>query len=234
MNDSNEVEVNDSTSFINILNGKYGFRLTDIRRMNRNVMWPGSPSEEFVATLGYAVIRDRQPEGTGTYNPGPPVEEDGLYFQGWVEYIPTEEELAQKLRAAKKEACVLLSSLVEETMKRGVVFNFGDGDEPNKMHIQIRDADRVNILGMVVKSQRDHSLVQYFRTYENRLTRMDYDQVVAMSDASYVGFTTVKGTEWAVQDMIMKATKISEIPPAPLNLKEFYTNYAHLEWFDIV
>ena len=233
MSEIQSVDITDSTTFINILSGEFNFRLADIRRLNRNIMWPPAVSEDFVAALGYAVIRERAPTGSGEYIPSEPVEEDGYYFQGWKEHIPTEDEVARKLKATKEVGYQTLSSLVEEALKRGVVFNFGTEDQPNKMHIQIRDTDRTNILDMVVKSQRDPSLLQYFRTYENRLVQVDHDQVIAMSDASYAGFTTIMGTKWAVQDMIAKATSVTELPSSPPGLKDFYLNYAHLEWIDI-
>ena len=233
MADENIAVVTRTARLINVLTGEFNLTLDDFRNVNRNLLFGETITEDTLATLGYAVIIKRQPESAGDYYEGTPVEINGQYYQNWVLRIKTPEEEAADLRSAKNSYLTSLDALKQQALGRGVPYNFGTTGAPDFSHIQVRDGDRANILGIVEQSRRDPATQQYLRTYENKLQPLDEEAVGKVSDAALKGYLAIMQGVWSMQASIEAASTIKDLPIIPANLRDFYVTIANLEWFDI-
>lgn len=233
MADENIAVVTKTARLINVLTGEFNLTLDDFRRVNRNLLFGDTITEDTLATLGYAVILQRKPDGLGDYYEGTPVEINGQYYQNWILRIKTPEEEAAELRNAKNVNLATMDSFKNQALARGVPFNFGTVAAPIFGHIQVRDGDRANILGIVEQARRDPGTAQYLRTYENVLQSLDEQAVVKMSDAALQGYLAIMQGLWSMQGSIEAAGTINDMPIIPANLRDFYVTCANLEWFDI-
>lgn len=220
--------VSDSTRFIRVLTDEYNLSLADIQRIHRDVMWGSEVTEEFMASLGYAVVHPREPYGSGRYTEITPVEEAGLYYQNWTVREETPEELEISFTNAREIALSTVNSFATQAIARGVIYDFDD----RFLTVQIRDQDRVNIIGMALKAEREPAIVQTFRTAENIMVPVTKSQIIEISDQAYDTYVAIKAAEWELVDAIRSATTISEIPAVPDTLRQFYETNAGLSWVE--
>lgn len=224
--------VDNTTRFINVQTDEYPVYLTDIKNRHKNVIW-GQDTESITAYLGYAVVHPTpEPQGDVVYE-GIPVIQDDLYVQVWVVRDFTAEETEAFLRVNKETTLGRIENLLEKTLDKGCLFNFGTEEEPNYQHIQLRDKDRANHTGMSVKHTRDPSLAQPFRTLENNNMVLPGEQVVRVTDASYAGYLDVLQKVWALKDQTRQATTSAEIPVVSESLEDFYTNHLNWTWIEV-
>lgn len=233
MSDQSNNFVSDYTRLIHIQTSEYNLTMYDVRRRHRDIIWGTDVTEEFLKELGYAVINSRPAPGVNFIETNP-VEEDGTYYQGWKEVIPEPADIEAELKVLKEEKMNTVAGFVAESMAHGVSFNFGSEEEPNILHIQIRDVDRVNILGMSIKSSRGDGVTQYFRTRENITVPVTPEQIHAMGDRIHEGYLAIKAAEWTLDDAIHSAVDEEAIPSTPLNFRDFYENYASLDWHEVI
>lgn len=229
MSDQSNNFVSDRTRLIRIQTSEYNLTMHDVRRRYLEIIWGTDVTEEFLKTLGYAVINSRAAPGVDFVETNP-VEEDGVYYQGWKEIVPQPIDVEAEFKALKEEMMDTINGFVSDSMAHGVSFNFGSEEEPNILHIQIRDVDRVNILGMSIKSSQEDGAIQYFRTRENVTISVTAEQIRAMGDRIHEGYLAIKGAEWTLDDGIRGAEDKSTIPHIPSNFRDFYENFARLDW----
>lgn len=214
-----------STRFINISTFEWPVMFRDIQRLNPLVFWPAQVSEQELITLGYAVIHPRPSASGDVVTEGDPEYIDGQFFQRWIVRDFAPEEIQQKLDSQKN---ILLSQVIRlknDTMAKGYPYMFTEG----RYHIQLRDTDRVNILGMSEKSVRTSGLIQLFRTYENVNVSLDDTEIFQMSAAAGDAYSQLMAKVWEFKDQINQAKTEAELPNIPTTLDAFYAD--HLQWY---
>lgn len=224
--------VTDSSNLIRVLTDEFNLSLRDIRAVHREIIWGTHVTEECIMELGYAVVQPRPPVGEGNFIEITPVLEDGLYYQNWVLKVLTPEEIEQKLQHDKATALVVVKDYVSQSIDRGAGFNFGTEEAPNVLSVQIRDQDRLNILGMSVMGKRNPEMVQLFRTAENVMVTVTGEQMIEMSDLAYKAYVAIKGAEWALIDQIQSADSVEAFPELPTSVRQFYETNAGLPWVE--
>lgn len=214
-----------STRFINISTFEWPVMFSDIQRLNPLVFWPAQVSEEELITLGYAVIHPRAPVTGDVVTETDPEYIEGQFFQRWSARSFTPEEIQQKLDNQKSVLAAQVVKLKNETMAKGYPYQFIEG----RYHIQLRDTDRVNILGMSEKSTRAAGLIQTFRTYENVNVSLDDTEMFKMSAAAGDAYSQLMAKVWEFKDQINQATTEAGLPQIPTTLDAFYAD--HLQWY---
>lgn len=214
-----------STRFINISTFEWPVWFSDIQRLNPLVFWPAQVTEEELITLGYAIIHPREPGVGDVVTETDPEYIEGQFFQRWSVRNFTPEEIQANLDIRKNGLLNQVIKLKNEAMAKGYPYMFGE----QRMHVQMRDADRVNILGMSERSMRTSGLIQDFRTYENINVPLDDVELFKMTNAVGDAYTQLMQKVWEFKDQINQATAEAELPQIPATLDAFYTD--HLQWY---
>lgn len=232
MTDLSTSLVSDSARLIRVLTDEFKLSMHDVRQAHRDVMWGSQVSEEFLHSLGYAVVHSRPPVGEGDFVEVLPTLEDGLFYQNWQKREPAPGEALFKVENAKAIAEATVKSFSASSVERGAAFNFGTEDEPRILSMQIRDQDRLNVLGMETMAKRRPEMQQYFRTAENIMVKVTAEQLYEMNNLAYTAYVAIKSAEWALLDSIRSATTVEEIPALPESLRQFYETNAGLTWVE--
>lgn len=187
---------------------------------------------EFIESLGYFVVAlvDRPTE------PGVVIERDptlvnGVWTQTWEVRPYSQEELDAMLVVSKAQTLEKIAVSLNAALDEGFEFNFGTEEEPVLGNVQLRNADRVNIIGsglradrLVEKGSVDPTMP--FRTLQNEVKMCTPLQMTALSDQAYDAYLILIGISWQLKDAATAATQASELPvvPAKLILPEDWRN----------
>lgn len=219
--------VNDSMKFIEPTTMSWGIRLKDIKSRFQNIIWGSEITESMVAVLGYFVVEPTVPPKADVVTEVTPILEDGVWKQQWEGREYTPEELQQQLEDRKTILNQKIEFLRNETLSIGVPFNFGTEESPDIEHIQVRDGDRANQVGMATQLARLPDSVQVFRTYQDNLKTLTPDTVASVTDAAYTGYFKIMSLFWNFKDTVKSATTMEQLPVIPENIQEVYEM---LEW----
>lgn len=213
--------INESTAFIHVESGAYPLTLNSLRARHTNISFVAGDDVEFYRENGYEVVApvDR-PAGDVVSEASPLRKSDGSYVQLWDVRNYSDDE-KQSFLNTKKEAfvaeCIRLRTSALEV---GVPIDFGGAD--GVQHIQMRDNDRANVLGlkaraeMLIASDQADSLIPV-RTYENRTVFLLPQHCVDMAWIVFDGYSETMQKSWEVIDLAKAASTEAEIPAKPEN-----------------
>lgn len=214
----------DTARFINIATFEWPVSFLAIQRANPSVFWGANVTTEDILALGYAEIKPRDHEVGDVVREIDPEFINGEFFQRWEVRGFNPEELEANLQAAKNSLRTKVIGLKNDTLAKGYPYQFDSGI----YHVQMRDTDRTNILGMTEIAQRDPQGTQVFRVYENQNIPLTAEKLSSMTDAIGVAYSQLMAKVWEFKDQIEAATTKEQLPVIPSTLAEFYAD--HLLW----
>ena len=201
--------------FIDIASKEYPLSLAAIRRKNPHKMFGNAATTDLMRAFGYEVVQQVERPVGDVVTEETPIKTENGYIQVFSVRAYTQEETAERLAQAKRLFADKVDSMLKTALEKGVKFNFG---EPNgELHIQLRDKDRLNIIGMRALANEGVG-PQPFRTYENVNVVLTVEQVLAVAAAAHTGYLTLLGTAWNLKDQIASAPSEQHIPVLPDSL----------------
>lgn len=214
-NDMLLIKVNEDGSTI------YPVTIKTLNEVILNTCLPDTPEEELLAEYKvYVVQQVPKPEGD-VITEGQPVFIDDTWRQTWLSRPYTPEEVANILGAAKVTKLFDINKWYAEKIAIGFPYKAPDNET---YHVQMRDADRVNILGRYTKAKEalveETSTLFVFRFYENVSLDLTAEQMVGMCNQSEVQAVAGYGKLWALKDQTRAATTLAELPEIPEELYE--------------
>lgn len=201
--------------FIDIASKEYPLSFAAIRHKNPNMLIGVGATTDLMRTLGYEVVQQvERPVGDVVTEESPVKTETG-YIQVFSVRAFTEEEANERLARAKRLFADKVDSMLKSALEKGVKFDFGAPH--GELHVQLRDKDRLNIIGMRALANEGVAS-QPFRTYENINLVLTAEQVLDMASAAHTGYLTLLGVAWGLKDQIVNAPSEEAIPVLPDSL----------------
>lgn len=208
-----------TTAMIHVETGEYPVYMAQVRQKNANVSYPLEPTEDLMAENGYAVVRATvAPEGD-VVTEGAPELVDGEYQQSWVVREHNEEEKAAQLADLRASLNAQVLTLRRNELAAGFQHTT---DDQRTFGVQLRDSDRVNLLGLFTKANMliaaGASTVTEFRSTENVTYPLTPEQLLAMAQASLAHYELVMQASWDLKDEIDTAPTKADLPEIPAKL----------------
>lgn len=210
------MSINNSTRFIAIKTGSYPVYLQDIRRQNPNISFGSGADEAFFKAMGYGVVHlTQRPEGDVVEETNP-VLKDGKYSQNWEARSFNEQELGAQLLQTKETMLTAVDNLLKQKFEIGMAEDF-DG---TTLHVQMRDADRVNIIGLRIAAESAIAAGQSdqlfeLRTWENINVSLPAEDFVALTWKYMAAYSAAMKASWELKDAIKVAETAEELPVLP-------------------
>ena len=173
---------------------------------------------EILAELGYAPVTPTVRPDTGDFRESTPQLVDGVYYQFYEEHIPNATEIEATLILKKSTQQNQLTELLDKALSDGFAFDFGGVD--GVQHVQVRDKDRVNLLGIIKQAELNPTAMHVFRTQENNSLQVSAAQVLEVAVRAGAAYTAVMQHYWLLKDLTSFAASPSEIPAVPASLWE--------------
>jgi hypothetical protein len=213
-----ETQINFNTRFIEVASGEYPLTFQSIKAKNPLTSFASEPTAEQLAAMGYEVVKPiATPAGDVVTEGAPVLNEDGTYEQVYVVRAFNAEEVAQRLAMKQSELNNTTRILRDQALNKGAPFDFGGAF--GVQHIQMRDGDRANVIGLRFKAEAllaaASTDMMGIRTFENVLVPLTASQFMDMSWKFMSAFETVMGTAWHYEDLIKAAVAEAELPALP-------------------
>lgn len=174
--------------------------------------FPLNPTVQTCRAKGYEVVHPTPaPTGDVVVELAPTLI-DGVWTQTWSASDFTEEQIAQMVEERKERLIRAVKAQGERNLNKGMEYNFGDVVE----HIQIRDADRVNLIGLRIKAEQAIAAGApetkwMFRTFENNMHQLDSTEMVALTDQVLIKYYEIKEPEWFWIDLVTATFSLTEL-----------------------
>lgn len=201
--------------FIDIVSKEYPLNFAAICQKNPNKLIGIGATTDLMRTLGYEVVQQVERPVGDVVTEEKPVKTETGYIQVFSVRAFTEEEANERLARAKRLFADKVDSMLESALEKGVKFDFGAPH--GELHVQLRDKDRLNIIGMRALANEGVAS-QPFRTYENINLVLTAEQVLAMASAAHTGYLALLGAAWNLKDQIAAAPSEEAIPVLPDSL----------------
>lgn len=211
--------------FIDINTLDFPLTFNDIKSKTPNTFWGTDVTADELLLAGFAlIIPTPKPEGDVVTEVEPELI-DGQFHQTWQSRPYTLEEKKAILDQVKFDKLNTIESLKLQCLAKGYPYQFTPGVY---YHIQMRDSDRTNILGLTEISARNPGVSQKFRTFENVTVILTSEELVTMSDAVGVAYSSLMESMWSFKDTIDSASDESQMSSIPGDLESLYSD--HLNW----
>lgn len=209
-----------STVLIHVESGEYPLSVVALKARHTNISFGSHIDTDFIKSLGYEEVVDSvAPVGDVVTEVAPVKGSDGVWRQQWLARDYTAEELGSQLEALRQDALVKINDLLVNTLSKGTPFNFDAlGGEGNVQHVQMRDADRTNILGLKQEADRlvaSTDPVIPLRTFEDNTLMLTPAQVLSISWGVSAGYQEVMMKSWQLKDAVRNAKTLAELPVIP-------------------
>lgn len=163
-----------------------------------------------------------QPAGV-VYGPKPIIPENHVAVwnvNDWIYVLETEKPevipVVETLEQVKERLLARVEELELETINKGAPYDFG---QPyGILHVQLRDGDRTNLIGIRMKCLEDENYRTAFRTFENVNVPVDATSGYVLSEHGLKSYITIKGTAWSLKDAIKNAAVLEDLPSIPESL----------------
>lgn len=210
-----------NTRFIEIETGEYPLTFQAIKAKHPLTSFAAEPTAGQLDGMGYAVVNPvEMPVGDVVTEGEPLLKEDGSYEQVFVVRAFTEEELALRLKMSQAELMTKLRVLRDEALEKGAPFDFGGNF--GVQHVQLRDGDRANVIGLRFKAEAlldaGSSDLMGVRTFENVRVPLTAGQFMDLSWKYMAAFEAVMDNSWHYEDLIKASDSIVELPALPESL----------------
>lgn len=160
-----------------------------------------------------------QPAGV-VYGPKPVIPEGHVAVRSgndWVYVLDSEKpevtHVVESLEQVKERLMVQIEKLESETINKGVPYDFGA--PYGVLHVQLRDGDRTNLIGIRMKCLENENYRTTFRTYENINVPLDATSGYDITEHGLNGYITIKEAAWSLKDAVTAATTLEELPVLP-------------------
>lgn len=130
--------------------------------------------------------------------------------------LPVHDETSELLEAQKVFLNNQLAALEEKAINQGAPYDFGT--PYGILHVQLRDGDRTNLIGIRMKCLEDENYQTTFRTFENVNVPVDATSGYVLSEHGLNSYITIKGTAWSLKDAIKNAAVLEDLPSIPESL----------------
>lgn len=189
--------------------GEFPITVGQFRYRPHGWMFGDLVDEDVCNMVGYYVVTVGEAPPGDVVVPQPPIQlEDGTWFQPMLSRDFTPEENQMNLENAQFIAIDIVRARVEAACEFGAPYQFASGEQ----HIQLRTRDRVNLVGLGQKAERNPNLTFYFRTKENKSNPLTAAEIVTLTDFAFDAFTGLMEDKWAMEDMIYGCTHASQVP----------------------
>lgn len=171
---------------------------------------------DVLVKLGYFPVTPTVRPETGDYREVAPTLVDGTYYQTFVEHVPTAEDVENEFLYKKGSLQSTLTELVDQALSEGFAHDFGGAY--GVQHVQIRDKDRVNLLGIIKRAEMSPESSHIFRTQENNTLTLTTAEIVGMAVRAGDAYTAVMQEFWSLKDQISAASNVAALPTLPTTL----------------
>lgn len=209
--------MNEFPTLIHVQSGQYPISKYDLAERHPDVSFGTVPDVGYLAELGYAIVEDMPgPAGDKvTLSPTPAHDEvTGKYSQAWVVSAYTAEEKSVMLQARVSAVSRQINTALTKTLEKGAVIDFGG--TAGIQHMQMRDGDRANILGLRASAQAMLDAQEPFifrvRTYENTTVELTSAQVIALSWHVFAAYTQALEIAWNMKDTYSAIETLEDFP----------------------
>lgn len=210
------------TRLIHSDSGAYPVYLSDMATYQPHTCFGPTVDSDLLFELGFEVVHDTPVPAGDVIAEGTPELREGEWYQTWVVRSYSDVEKEERLVQAKSVLQAQAETMRIAQFDRGFPHTFGE----NVYHVQIRNADRSNLLGLrtVAKEvvQAGGQMSFSFRVYENVVVEITAAEMVAVADAAFVAANVGYQKTWAVKDGARDATTIEELPPL-MTEEDFFT-----------
>jgi len=195
---------------------EYPLRMGDMVRCFPDTFLPANPDEELLKAYGVFVVQPTEkPIGDVVYE-GVPELRDDTWYQTWLVRENTPEEAADILAVAKAKSLYRIEQWRIAQFAIGFPFLAPDGEI---YHVQVRDQDRINILGRYTKAKEalteNPTATFEFRMYENVSVELSPEEMIDMGNQSDIQSLAGYKVAWGLKDQTRAATTVAEIPTIP-------------------
>lgn len=203
------------TRLIHAETGTYPLFMDNLSAYAPHTAFGPTTDAETLIEFGLEIVKEVPAPVNDVVTEGTPEEVDGEWRQTWIARSYSDIEKAEKLASAKSLLQGQVESMRVTQFEHGFPHTFGE----NVYHVQIRNTDRANLLGLrtvakeVVAAGGDMTFS--FRVYENVAVDLSAAEMVSVADAAFAATTIGYAKTWAVKDGAEAATSLEELPPLP-------------------
>lgn len=218
--------------FIDLRTKRYGLSVTnmqDIIFMRSFTTLEGPVSfgthitSQFLVTRDFAKMFLTEAPGPDWFEVTPTQnEEDGRWYQTWEKYIPTPEEVAAEFEGRRQATYLKIKETLVNRKEGGVAVDFGP--TYGVLHLQIRDTDRINMLGLKDEADdliRDNKAndVMIVRTSENINVEITAYDFVNLSRGYREIYKAMMAWSWHWSDQVRLKEIGDEFPEIPTSIE---------------
>lgn len=205
-------------------NNTYPVFLAQVRRENADWSFNDTPDIELINNLGYQVVSPTDKPVGDVVTEAQPFILEGAWFQAWTVRPFNEAELAAALERAKEDSIEAVNVRLADALGFGFPHAFDVEGGTEVGHVQLRNTDRSNLVGIGMKADRLIAKgvvgpVMPFRTFENVTYMCTPEHMKIVSDQAYDAYLIFIGMAWQLKDAVTNATVLSEIPAIPESLE---------------
>lgn len=209
------MSVTSKTLLINSSTGQYPMSLFDLRKAAEGLYAFGDEApEEILPLFDLAVVNPSEKPSDGNFKEGAPAFQNGVYVQVWENSPLSQSDLQESLTAKKQELLIDLKTSLEKALSKGFSYQFPTGT----YCVQLREADRTNILGLSLRAERRPEDNYVFRAQCDTIIPLTGDQMLDMTDAAFDSFTAIMAAKWSIEAEIAASKTIEELPDIPSDL----------------
>lgn len=211
--------ITDTTQLINTATGAYPVYLPQVRASNITKSFAQSPSEDILATLGYAVVHPTTQPTAQVVRQDAPEMRNGRWEQQWIARDFTPSENRARFVELKEKKLEEIRAFQVAMLERGFRYTFPDNSVGR---VQLRDGDRANIGALHSRGKglkaAGNTEAQWFRTLENEIKGpLSPDQAIVLADVAYEKYMFIMVNCWGLKDLAEKATDAAGLPTVPEN-----------------
>lgn len=207
-----------SIRFIAAETGEYPLTIAMIKAKHPLTSFPSEPTAELFEDMGYHVVQPSAvPAGDVVTEVAPVLGEDGIYRQAYESRNFSAEEVSANLQTEQGSRRSSLMMKRTTALEKGAPIDFGG--TIGLQHVQLRDGDRANIIGLRIDSESAITAgnVDYtgVRTYENVFVPLTHQQMVDLSWKVLSAYKEIMMISWNYEDLIKAAETLAELPALP-------------------
>lgn len=206
--------IKNTTPLIEVATNRYPVYAGNISAPNYSF---GEYIEDSILTeLGYSPVTTQDRPPVGQWREIAPVLVDGAYIQTYEEIVKTSEELQEEFEFLKHAKIQELTAVLEQDLTRGAAFDFGA--TYGVLHIQLRDKDRTNMLGVIKQAELAPTITHSFRAYENVTMELSATELLTAMAYAGQGYVSLMKAFWQVKDAIISTPLNQNLPQIPTSL----------------
>ena len=211
------MNVTEKNLLIETKTGQYPLNIRQVQSRITTHSFGETVDPEVLKELGYEVVEPvEKPVVEGAvFREDKPVLVNGVYKQTFVQVQQSEKELAEELVNQKVGHSYKVNASLEAALNKGAPYNFGTEKAPVINHVQLRAADRTNLLILLEAAKLLPEQAHPLRTYEDVVYYLPGQKIndIVVSAFNYYG--TLMRKSWVLKDLVEISTNVGEFPEVP-------------------